>query len=105
LFLLLPASLLAGIVALFMVLKRLRLKRYGPVTARYLQLRDLVRRRGGAVSPSSSPDDVRREAEKIGVNGSVAEFIHLYEDHRFGWKKMSGERRSRYEKLFKEIST
>ncbi|MEW6585537.1 MAG: DUF3488 and transglutaminase-like domain-containing protein [Nitrospirota bacterium] len=104
LIILLPASFLAGIVTLIIVLKRLRWRRYGPVTARYVRLRDLVRRRGGAVSLSSTPDDVRREAEKVGMNGSVAEFIHLYEDHRFGGLKMSGERRSRFERLFTEIS-
>jgi hypothetical protein len=52
-------------------------------------------------SPTTS--EVKREAAQLGMEGKVAEFINLYEKHRFGGKDMKVEARARYHRLISEI--
>jgi len=94
---------LSGIVLILFFLKHLSFRRYGFVTAQYLKLRNIVKNKGIEISPSSTPSEVKQEAVNLGMDGRVEEFVKLYEEHRFGGKKMSKEGRVRYWNLIKEI--
>jgi transglutaminase-like putative cysteine protease len=99
-YILLPLS---GIVLMLFLLKHLRFRRYGFITAQYLKLRNIVKNKGAEISSSSTPSDVKREAIQLGMDGRVEDFLKLYEEHRFGGKEMRGEDRTRYQRLIKEI--
>ncbi|OHE58268.1 MAG: hypothetical protein A2Z47_14060 [Thermodesulfovibrio sp. RBG_19FT_COMBO_42_12] len=94
---------LSGIVMMLFLLKHLRLRRYGFVTAQYLKLRNIVKNKGAEISPSSTPSEVKQEAVNLGMDGRIEDFLKLYEEHRFGGKEMRGEDRARYRNLIKEI--
>ena len=94
---------LSGIVMMLFLLKHLRLRRYGFVTAQYLKLRNIVKNKGAEISPSSTPFEVKQEAVNLGMDGRIEDFLKLYEEHRFGGKEMRGEDRARYRNLIKEI--
>jgi hypothetical protein len=99
-YILLPLS---GIVLMLFLLKHLRFRRYGFITAQYLKLRNIVKNKGAEITPSSTPSEVKQEAVNLGMDGRIEDFLKLYEEHRFGGKKMRGEDRTRYQRLIKEI--
>lgn len=101
--LIIVVALPAGLMLVWVVIKSLRWKRYGFVTGYYLRVRDLVRKRGGAITSFSTPADVSSEAAKTGMGGRISEFIDIYEEHRFGGKNMTEEARANYRELFREI--
>ncbi len=94
---------LSGIIMMLFLLRHLRFRRYGFVTAQYLKLRNIVKNKGAEISPSSTPSEVKQEAVNLGMDGRIEEFIKLYEEHRFGGKEMRGEGKARYQRLIKEI--
>jgi transglutaminase-like putative cysteine protease len=94
---------LSGIVLMLFLLRHLRFKRYGFVTAQYLKLRNIVKNKGAEISPSSTPSEVKQEAVNLGMDGRIEDFLKLYKKHRFGGKEMIGEDRVRYRNLIKEI--
>jgi transglutaminase-like putative cysteine protease len=95
--------LTAGLILIRGIVHHLHVKRYGFITRFYLRLRDLIRKRGGTITPSSTPADVRREAIRSDLRGRVSEFIGMYEEYRFGGKSMTQEERTKYQELFTEI--
>ncbi|MEW6419798.1 MAG: DUF3488 and transglutaminase-like domain-containing protein [Nitrospirota bacterium] len=99
-YVLLPIS---GIALIVFLLKHLRFRRYGFVTAQYLKLRNIVKNKGAEITPSSTPSEVKKEAVNLGMDDRVEDFLKLYEKHRFGGKEMRGEDKIRYRNLIKEI--
>jgi hypothetical protein len=95
---------LSGVILVIFLLKRLQFRKYGFVTGRYIRLRNIIRNRGAEITSSSTSAEVRHEAARLGMDGSVEKFIELYEEYRFGGRKMAGEERDRYQKLFTDIS-
>jgi transglutaminase-like putative cysteine protease len=80
-----------------------RLKKYDLVTGHYIRVRNVLKRRGAVVNASSTPSDILREAERLGVNGTVAEFILLYQECRFGERQLTFDEKLRYRRLVHEI--
>ncbi len=70
------------LIVFFLFLRRFTVKRYAPITARYLRLRKIMRKHGVRVDASSSPFDIKREAERLGID--IADIIELYQKGRFG---------------------
>ena len=85
------------------LLKRVQLKRYGFVTEHYVTLQKVLKRKGAAIKPCSTPSALIREAVQLGVDQSIIEFIKLYEEYRFGRREMRREGRAKYQNLMKEI--
>ncbi len=96
------AFMMTGL-AVLILLKKIRFRREGFVTGRYIKLRNMMKKRGAHITPSSTPSDVMREAMRFGTDKRIGEFITLYEEHRFGGREMDGENRARYQKLMQEI--
>jgi hypothetical protein len=94
--------MMTGLAVLFF-LKKIRFRREGFVTGRYIKLRNMMKKRGAHITPSSTPSDVVREAMRFGTDKRIGEFITLYEEHRFGGREMDGEKRVRYQKLMQAI--
>lgn len=96
---------LSSIILIVFLLRYLRnLKRYGFITAQYMRLKNEIKNKGAKISPSSTPSEVKHEALRLGImNDRIAEFIRLYEEHRFGGRIMSKSEMVRYQKLFEEI--
>lgn len=92
-----------ALLAILLYLKPFRIRRAGFPTAQYVELRALLRRRGGKVIPSSTPSEVSREAIRLGMGHGTEEFIRMYEGCRFGGRDIRGESRERFEKLLKDI--
>jgi transglutaminase-like putative cysteine protease len=96
---------LSSIILTIFLLKYLRnLKRYGFVTAQYMKLKNEIKNKGAKITPSSTSSEVKQEALRLGImSDRIAEFITLYEEHRFGGRMMGKNERAWYQKLLKEI--
>lgn len=90
---------LGGIVLTVFLLRYLRLSRYGFVTAQYIKLRNRLKNKGAEIKASSTPAEVKRQAALLGMDGKISEFIRLYEEYRFGARKMDEEEKIRYQRL------
>ena len=86
------AFMVTGLAVLFL-LKKIRFRREGFVTGRYIKLRNMMKKRGAHITPSSTPSEVMREGMRLGTDKRIREFITLYEEHRFGGREMDGEKR------------
>jgi hypothetical protein len=95
--------ILSCIVLVLFFLRHLRFRRYGFVTAQYMKFRKAVKNKGAAITLSSTPSEVKKEAVQFGMGSKGEEFIKLYEESRFGGKEMKGEDRARYQNLMDEI--
>ncbi|MEW6053086.1 MAG: DUF3488 and transglutaminase-like domain-containing protein [Nitrospirota bacterium] len=76
--------------------------RYSFVTAQYISLRKYLKKKGMDINPSLTSSEIQREAARNGPS-LIREFLIIYEEHRFGGKKMTGQDRERYNLLLKEI--
>ena len=83
--------------------KALQWKRYGFVTAEYIRLRNILKKKGLKITPYQTPQELQRAAMHSGFDDDVAEFIRMYEEFRFGKREMSYEDRSRYQRVLNEI--
>jgi len=98
--------LLAVIVVCLILYYRLssfRSRRYGFVTASYLELRALLKKRGFRLTDSKTAGDIRDMTHSSSMGGAVQEFIRLYELHRFGKRQVTAEQKKQYERLLAEI--
>jgi len=95
--------LVAAILLILLLIRKIQFRRYGFATAEYLRLRNVFRKRGAAITSSSTPAEVKREASRFNMDSKVEKFIRLYEEYRFGGKKMGKEDRVRYRRLIEEI--
>jgi transglutaminase-like putative cysteine protease len=93
----------AAILLSPLLIRKMQFRRYGFATAEYLRLRNLFRKRGAEINPSLTPAEVKREASRFNMDGKVEEFISLYEEYRFGGRKMGKEDMVRYRRLIEEI--
>jgi len=98
-------SVSALLVTIVIFLMRLKFVRYNFFTAQYMKVRNSVRRKGVRVTVSTTPAELMEKAVRLGMGGKIREFIELYEEHRFGGKKMSGQDRVKYKRLMKEIKS
>ena len=94
----------SGTILVIFLLRRLRFKKYGFATARYIRLKNIIRNKGAEITSSSTAAEVRREAVRLGMDGNVEKFVELYEKYRFGGREMAREDRDRYQKLLADIS-
>jgi len=90
-----------SITVIILVLKRLRIYRYGFITADYLKFRKALKHKGANITISSTPDEVMKEAAKLGIGKDAAEFINLYKEARFGGRELSAEEKERYKAMKK----
>lgn len=99
-----PVYLIALLAALALILTKLSLHGLPaprPFEGRiYLMLRKAVTKRGGKVNASSTPEEVLREALRVGMDGEGArELVRIYEETRFGSKKLDQAARRRFKEL------
>jgi transglutaminase-like putative cysteine protease len=95
-------SLLVGSSLIYIIRWRMRRKRCGFVSEKYLNLRATMGK-GGQLSPSTTPREIINKSARLQVGDEVREFIRLYEGHRFGGKQMNPEDRKRYSLLLRTI--
>jgi transglutaminase-like putative cysteine protease len=88
---------------LYSVLRKLRLRRYGFVTRAYLEFRDLLKKKGMKVTDAMTAGDLLTASRNSGFGIEAEEFLHLYQEHRFGGKQMDATLRSRYKELLKAL--
>ena len=90
-------------LVIFFLLKKNPIQRRGICNGLVYKLRNMIKKRGAHITPSSTPSEVMREGMRLGTDKRIREFITLYEEHRFGGREMDGEKRVRYQKLLQEI--
>jgi len=90
-----------GIAIVFFLLSRIKAKRYGFATANYLKFRRYLKHKGAAITQSSTPSDIVKEASRLGMGGKASDFIKLYEMARFGGKEMSAAEKEKYKSINK----
>jgi transglutaminase-like putative cysteine protease len=98
--------LLAVIVVCLIIyygLSSFRSRRYGFVTASYLELRALLKKRGFRLTDSKTAGDIRDMTHSSCMAGAVHEFLRLYELHRFGKRQVTAEQKKQYARLLAEI--
>ncbi|NJD55654.1 MAG: DUF3488 domain-containing protein [Nitrospirae bacterium] len=81
----------------------LRRRKYGFVTAGYLELREILKKRGYRMTDSSTAGDIRDVTQASSIAGAVYEFVRLYELFRFGKKQVTPEKQQQYERLLVQI--
>ena len=81
----------------------LRRRKYGSVTAGYLELRSLLKKRGFRVTESMTAGDIRDVTQASSIAVSVHEFVRLYELLRFGKRQVTPEQKKQYERLLVQI--
>ena len=95
---------IAGFIAItIFLLSRIKIRRYGFVTADYLRFRRYLKRKGAKITASSTPSDIAEEASKLGMAEKAFEFIRLYEMARFGGKELSSDQKERYKSMNKNL--
>jgi transglutaminase-like putative cysteine protease len=90
---------LGGVV--WLAVRTVRLHRYGLVTGKYVGFRRSLKKKGVPVSPSTTAGDLRKAVRGRGWK-SAEEFLALYEEFRFGRRKMGMVQKRRYERLLRE---
>ena len=96
--------LIASCIAItIFLLSRIKIRRYGFVTADYLRFRRYLKRKSARITASSTPSDIAEEASKLGMAEKASEFIRLYETARFGGKELSSDEKERYKSMNKNL--
>lgn len=96
--------LIAGFIAItIFLLSRIKIRRYGFVTADYMRFRRYLKRKGAKITTSSTPSDITKEASRLGMSEKASEFIRLYEMARFGGKELSSDQKERYKSINKNL--
>ena len=97
--------LLAVVVTCLIIAAVFRHKRrkYGFVTAIYLEFRTLLKKRGFRLTDSMTAGDIRDMTGTSSIAGAVREFVDLYEWHRFGQRNMTDGERKQYEQMLAQI--
>lgn len=86
-------------VSAWFFLRRTRRGAYGREAALYLRFRGRVKRLGGRVGQCSTPEEVLREALRLGFGEGTRRFIKMYEEVRFGGVKLADAQRRQYQRL------
>jgi len=94
---------IAAILTSVFLMKHIRFKRYGFVTAHYVKLRKILKRRGITIKHSSTPSEIRKETAPLGMNQSILKALNLYEEYRFGGREAGSKERAVYKRLVREI--
>lgn len=96
LFYIIMMLLAAGAFLLAFLLKGRGLRRLPFESRAYLGFRRKLKRRGGRIGRASTPSEVMGEALRLSFDaGRVTEFVRLYEEARFGGRRLSaGEKRA-----------
>jgi len=88
---------------LYALVRKFRFRRYGFITMTYLEFRSLLRKKGVRVTDSMTTGDIRSALTGRGFGGDPEEFLILYEEHRFGQREMSSQKRNRYRELLMRL--
>jgi len=88
---------------LFWASHKMRARKYGFITERYLSLKNLLGKKGIAIKRSMTPGEIKQAGVSLGLTGDLEEFLAIYEEHRFGQKPLQPETRARYELLLKKM--
>ena len=94
-------ALVSLLVFLFSLVMRAR--KYGFTTVRYLSMRRLLSRRGIRMKQSMTAGDIQRTTLPLGISADLAEFLRIYEEHRFGQRELRPEDREKYDRLLKDM--
>jgi len=97
--------LLAGIVMCLIIAAvfRGRRRKYGFVTTIYLEFREVLKKRGVRLTDAMTAGDIRDMTGTSHIAEAVREFIHLYEQHRFGQRTITDAERERYKQVLAQI--
>jgi transglutaminase-like putative cysteine protease len=101
--LLLASAVVVVLICVFFVFKTARRRSHGIVSARYISLKKLLRKKGGKLGLSATPAEVKAELRRFGPDDSLGCFIVLYEEYRFGRREMTEKSKKEYEKLYSEL--
>lgn len=96
-------AFMVTLLSILFIVRSIRLRRHNLITGRYVSLKNLIKKRGAYITPSSTPSGVMKEAMRLGVDTKIMEFIKIYEEHRFGGRELGGEGRAIYERLWRDI--
>lgn len=94
-------ALLCLVIYFYFQMRRIR--KFGFITERYLSLRKLLRRKGFGIKQSVTPGDIKQAGVPLGIAKDLDEFLRIYEEHRFGKRKMGPGDRERYERILKQM--
>jgi hypothetical protein len=90
-------------LAVYLIFRRLRVRRYGLVSRAYLEFRDVLKHRDFKVTDSMTAGDMRAVVRAKGFGREAEEFLDIYERHRFGSRKMDSRTMSRYKELLMQF--
>lgn len=98
--------LLAAAVVITVMLAtagELRFRRLPYESRMYLKFRNRVKRMGGNINATSTSADTVAESRRLGIGGAASEeLVRMYEDARFGAKRLSANDRMRMKNLARE---
>jgi protein-glutamine gamma-glutamyltransferase len=99
-------SAAAGLLStiLFWASHKMRAKKYGFITDRYLTLKKKLVKKGIGIKNSMTPGEIKQAGISVVLTDDLEEFLAIYEEHRFGQTPLQPETRTRYELLLKKIA-
>ncbi len=95
--------LVATALLVYFAARRARRRRHDFVSAKFVELRRMLRKKGFVITSATTAGEMRREAEPMKAHAEVERFLTLYERHRFGAKAMSPADRREYLSLLRDI--
>jgi transglutaminase-like putative cysteine protease len=102
----LPVSILfltMFVLLVILIIKKVHVRRIGFVSEQYKKIRSNLNKRGAKILPSSTPSDIQREAQRIGKDGNISEFLAIYQKIRFGGERLDRGGKLRIKQLVKGI--
>ncbi len=80
-----------------------RRTRYSYATGQYLKFQGLLRKRGIRIGNTTTAEEIGSIVRGSAFEDEAKEFLRLYQEHRFGERRMSGQDRPRFRELLKRI--
>jgi protein-glutamine gamma-glutamyltransferase len=97
-----PLIVVAALLVYFRA-RRARRGRHDFISAKFVTLRRILRKKGIAIIPATTTGEIRREAGRLKAHEEVERFLTIYERHRFGASSISPAERREYLSLLREI--
>ncbi len=95
--------LVAVALLVYFAAGRARQGRHDFISAKFVALRRILRKKGIAITPATTAGEIRREAGRLNAHAEVERFLTIYERHRFGARSISPAERREYISLLREI--
>lgn len=91
-----------GVIVL-LIYKSSRRKKYSYPTIQYIKAIKFLKKKGIKITETTTSSEIKEMCKKKYINEKITELIKMYEEYRFGKKKLTYEDRIKFRILLKEM--